>query len=324
MLYLGIDVGNFDTKSQNTVIPSGYEGPFTSKPPIAKQYLMYNGNYYIPTTTRFPYLKDKTTNERALFLTLMSIGSELIYKFSKVKSDEQPRTKEEIQYMISSVTEIALGVGLPPNHYTSKFVSKLITYYNNYMQEGISFEYNGFIFNFSLKNCKVYPQGGAGAVCINKITSFPAYFIVDIGGYTVDTIFFENNTPSGKWSSKEKGIITLYDDIIDKVAMEHDMTIDARNIESVLKEEKNILSAEVKETIKSMTQHHADTILNTLKESGIEFKAYPCLFMGGGSLLLKPYIIKNPLISKEGIHFISDNKANAIGYARLLKADLKK
>ena len=77
MFYLGIDVGNYDTKSQHTTTPSGYDGPTPEKPLLAEEYLCYNGQYYVSTTTRFAYEKDKTRNERALILTLFAIANEI-------------------------------------------------------------------------------------------------------------------------------------------------------------------------------------------------------------------------------------------------------
>lgn len=316
---IGVDVGNYDTKSQNTVIPSGYDGPYTAKPPIAQNYLMYDGKYYLPRSTRFAYQKDKTTSDRALLLTLMSIANEIIFTASKVDKDSKPKRPEEIQSAISTVKTVSLAVGLPPSHYTKTRVMNLIGYYEKYMKNGIEFIYNDYKFNFYMDKCNVLPQGGAGAMLVNKITKYPSYYIIDIGGYTVDTIFYVDYTTAEKWSSKEKGILTLIEEIIDRVTMEHDVTLDARLIEAVLKGENTIIPDAAKKTIYEMTKSYCDSIINILKESGIEFKAYPCLFMGGGSMLLKEFILNNPLINKDGIHFVNDNKANAIGYYKSLK-----
>ena len=60
-----------------------------------------------------------------------------------------------------------------------------------------------------------------------------------------------------------------------------------------------------------------------LRQQKIMFDSHPCLFVGGGSIQLMPYIIKNPLIKKETCLFIKDAKANAKGYARLIKAEME-
>ena len=323
MKYFGIDIGNHSTKSKNTVITSGFEGPYNAKPTIADKYLLFQDKYYIPSTTILAYQKDKTTNERAIVLALMSIAEEIIYTCSKVKKNSPPLSKSEVQAKIDKYNKIALGIGLPPTHYTESQVKKNIDYFNLYMGNGISFVYADYKFNLKLEVCRVYPQAGAGAINATRIASFPSYFVIDIGGYTVDTIFFEDGKPSGHWSSKEKGVLTLYKSIIDTCTMEFEITLDSRIIETVLKGGQTILEDDVKETIFQRTKQHAEDIINTLKESGIEFKAYPCFFMGGGSLLLKKYIETNPIISKNGLFFIEDTKANAAGYTIFIKDEIQ-
>ena len=76
MYIAGIDVGNYDTKTQNTSIPSGYTGPLTEKP-IGDEYLKFNGKYYVPSFERFAYEKDKTRTERCIILSLFALANEI-------------------------------------------------------------------------------------------------------------------------------------------------------------------------------------------------------------------------------------------------------
>lgn len=319
MLYLGIDVGNSDTKSENTTFPSGYEGPYSSRPAIVNEYLELNGKYFIPTTDRLFYLKDKTADDRCIVLTLMAIAKELINKYSKPENS----TKESVQESISRVTEIALGAGLPMAHYKKNYIDDLIAYYIGYMGKHIEFSYDGYQFSFRMSVCKVYPQGGAAAVCkANKIAaSFNTYYVIDIGGYTVDVALIENGVPSKKRLSLELGIITLYDSIIEKVQTECDISIDSDVVQSVLKGEKTILPDKAINIITELTNKHANTILNALRQQKILFDSHPSLFVGGGSVLLKGAILKNPMIKKDAVQFITDTRANAKAYARLLKME---
>lgn len=70
-----------------------------------------------------------------------------------------------------------------------------------------------------------------------------------------------------------------------------------------------------------MSQKHANEVINALRQRKIMFDSHPVLFVGGGSILLKKYILDNPLIKKEATQFIMDPKANAKGYKRLVYAD---
>lgn len=320
MIYLGIDVGNFDTKSQNTTMPSGYEGPYYQRPMLSSHFIKFENQYYIPSEQRLYYLQDKTKDGRALILTLISIANELIYKFGK-SGDTTP---ENIQKGISSVTEIALGVGLPVSHYKKNFIDDLIQFYTERMGNGISFIYDGYSFNFSMRFCRVYPQGGAAAACKqNKFSKiYNTYYIFDIGGYTIDIAMFKNGVPTKDKISLEMGIMILYDNIIEKINQNFDLSIDANVIQDVLSNEPTTLNDDVKSFIKTMSEKHASDIINKLRQLKIMFDAYPCLFIGGGSLLLKPYILKNPIINKEATQFIHDTRANAKGYARLIKSEL--
>lgn len=317
MYYLGIDVGNSDTKSANTTFVSGYEGPFTNKPLMANHVLSYNGKYYAPSINQLYYLKDKTSDERALILTLISIAKELISRFEK----KENATHEMIQSYIDTVKVIGLGVGLPVSHYKATYIDNLITYYTSYMGNGIHFEYDNYSFQFEMKLCEVYPQGGAavfGKSCrISK--EYKYFYVCDIGGYTLDVCLFMNGVPCKDRISLDMGIIIMYDEIISRVSMDCDIDIDYNIIKDVLNNEKTVLKPDAVAIIHEMTEKHANNIVNALKQKKIMLDSYPTIFFGGGSNLLKPFLLANPLISKETSCFISDTRANAKGYERLIK-----
>lgn len=320
MLYLGIDVGNFDTKSQNTTVASGYEGPLDTKPMIANHVLEFNGKFYTPSIERLYYVQDKTSDERGIVLVLISIAMELIHRYGKNSA-----SKAEIQDSIFKVSAIALGVGLPVSHYKKMHIDKLVNYYSDYMSNQIAFTYDGYKFLFQMKHICVYPQGGAAAMCDgNKIaTTYKTYYVIDIGGYTVDVAQFKDGMVSKDVFTLELGIIILYDSIIDKVYKDTDTYIDYDIIESVLDEEKTILSENVISIINAMASKHAVTIINALRQKNVKFDSYPCLFVGGGSLRLQKYILENSLIKRDFTQFIKDTRANAKGYARLIRDDIR-
>lgn len=317
MVYLGIDVGNSDTKSANTTFVSGYEGPFTNKPLMANHILFYNGKYYSPSITQLYYLKDKTSDERALVLTLISIAKELISRFEK----KENATHEMIQSCIDTVKVIGLGVGLPVAHYKATLIENLINYYADYMGNGIHFEYDNYTFQFEMKLCEVYPQGGAAVFSKScRFTKeYNAFYVVDIGGYTVDVSLFKNGIPCKDRISLDMGVIIMYDNIVSRISMDCDIDIDYNIILDVLNSEKTVLKPDAVAIIQEMTAKHANNIINALRQKKIMFDSYPTIYFGGGSNLLKPFILANPLIRRETSCFISDTRANAKGYERLIK-----
>ena len=54
-----------------------------------------------------------------------------------------------------------------------------------------------------------------------------------------------------------------------------------------------------------------------------DLRAATVIFMGGGSILLKPYILNALVTNKEFVDFIEEDKANAIGYEMIARDQLK-
>lgn len=312
--YIGIDDGNFDTKSKNTTNPNGYT-THNELPPMVKEYLKYDGRYYVPNEDRFNYMEDKTASDRGLILSLFGIAKELIARADK--SDSQ------IQEYITSVDRIVLGAGLPPLHWKKHEEKK--QYYYKYMKDGITFEYKGFLFSFKLSFCEIYPQDYAAIITNAKdkwISENSVVYGCDIGGGTLDIVKVVNGKPiMTQCMTENLGIIWMYKSIVSKVKLEHDVSVKTSDIENVLNGKRTLLSDQVKTSIMREVQMWVDEkIIGTIVQSGINLDTEVAVFIGGGSLLLKPYITKNKTIKH--IHFLSDQNAvhaNAIGYEKLVK-----
>jgi plasmid segregation protein ParM len=151
----------------------------------------------------------------------------------------------------------------------------------------------------------------------------PRIFIVDVGGYTTDILLLKNGKLDFQYCrSLESGIITMNNEIIRKVNALHDMTIDDEHISDVLSGRETILPADVIETITSSTKKHADNILNQLRELQVDLRSNPAIFVGGGSILLRPFFENSHLIAKAS--FVESPNANAIGYEMLGKAQMNR
>ena len=314
---IGVDVGNFATKSSSTSFTSGYN--VSTKKPIVKQdYLYFKDKYFIFDGTVFKYQKDKTKDERAIVLTLASIAKELLSIVEKRKCNNG------IQYELDQISGIHLGVGLPPLH-CATLGEKTKKYYEKYFENGIKFEYNDFKFNLKLGRCAVFPQDYSAAIAYKKdgkdnVKSYKSYVCIDIGGYTVDIILIKNGKPIIAQSASESlGIIKMYDAINNDIEQNSSLgiSISYDMMESVLKEEQTILPADVIEIIKNGARNWILQIINTCEQRDIEFSVYPVLFIGGGSLLLKKYIKESNVFVK--YEFIPTPNANANGYKLLIK-----
>ena len=70
-----------------------------------------------------------------------------------------------------------------------------------------------------------------------------------------------------------------------------------------------------------MVKNYAAGILDKLRELQVDLRATPAIFIGGGAALFRPFIEESPQVVKAD--FISDPKANAIGFGMLATAQLR-
>ena len=310
-MIIGIDVGNSDVKSVRTQTPSGFL-KHGKKPFGCYSWIMYYGEYYVPSNERFPYRQDKTQDDDCLILTLFAIAKEIIARFA----EQGIRESEALQTAINKVDVIQLGVGLPPAHFAT-LRDRMIAYYRKHMDNGISFSYNGYQFCFRTNEVFCFPQDYVAAVTSknNRISEkFQNYVAVDIGGYTVDVVQINNKKPEGRQKSMPLGIFRFYDMVIDTCMNETGLTLTKTNVETVLRRQPNVIPQDCLTVIHEQAERWVEDIINKLSEAGYELRTMPCLFIGGGAHLLKPYIEKNRLLSF--FDFIDDIHANAAGYEK--------
>ena len=163
----------------------------------------------------------------------------------------------------------------------------------------------------------VFPQAYAAVIPQSSLViNTLRIFIVDIGGYTTDVLLLRNGKPDMQFCrSLETGIITMNNEIIRKVNSLHDMKIEDEHISAVLSGKETILPQDVKDTILSATRLHAKDILDQLRELQVDLRSNPAVFVGGGSILLRPFIENSHQVAKAD--FITSTNANAIGYDML-------
>ena len=163
----------------------------------------------------------------------------------------------------------------------------------------------------------VFPQAFAAVVpSSSKIVNTLRVFVIDIGGYTTDVLLLKNGKPDLQLCrSLETGIITMNNEIIRKVSALHDMLIEDEHISAVLTGKNTILPDEVKQRICGATKLHANNILNQLRELQVDLRSNPAIFIGGGSILLRPFLEQSSLVAKAD--FVDNPNANALGFEML-------
>ena len=288
-MLLSVDHGNYAIKTPFFSFISGLS-EHTSCPPLADELLEYGGRFWTLSGKRISYMRDKTQDDRFFILTLFALS------------------------------QIDLAVGLPPEHY-GVLKDRFANYFKR--KDPIRFVYHDRPYMIAINHVLVFPQAYAAVIPNSDLVVKTArLFLVDIGGYTTDVLLLRYGKPDLQFCrSLESGIITMNNEIIRKVNSLHDLLIDDERISAVLSGQDTILPSEVQKTITDATHLHANNILNQLRELQIDLRSNPVVFIGGGSLLLKPFIVNSPLVAKA--EFIDSPSANAQGYQMLAEAYFK-
>lgn len=318
-LKIGVDIGNYDTKTQSTITPSSFS-KYKTEPLMASEVLTFNGSYYIPTTKRDNQEKDKTKDDYALIMTLFAVAKEVI---SQIHIKE---SSQDIQKEVDEVKSISLAEGLPVGYY-SELSKKLQSYFLDVFQNGVSFAYKGdltkmqnVVFNLKVENIGIYPQDITG-VALNQSLSIPKtyddYYIVGMGGGTIDIIPMKDKLPQvPECVSIPKGTTEMYKEMSTYLQQNGFGEKDYQLIEKVLAGKNTIVPIDEQLVMREYVETFTDKLVDDLTHRGLKLLDYPTVFIGGGALLLRPYLSKNKAFRK--VEFVESVNANAYYYSKAI------
>lgn len=301
-LMIPIDHGNRNMKTEQSIFTSGLVE--SERRPALGEYLFYRDRYYALTEQRIPYMRDKTMDERFFILTLFAIAMEAEKK--RISND--------------GILQVELPVGLPPKHYGALY-KKFGEYFINRGEQ--QFTYKGLPYRVQIEDVAVFPQDYAAAMTVYpQIKEFNKVLTVDIGGFTLDYLLIRGGKPDlSVCESLEMGVITLYNKVISRISSEYDILLEEADVDSIIRKEKTDYDEQVVKTVREMTRTYVDDLLGTLRERGQDLKTGCVVFIGGGAILLKPYLEKSDKIGR--CIFIDDIYANAKGYGLLYQIQKK-
>lgn len=296
---VSVDHGNRNIKTANMIFTTGLN-VLDKRPARGEKYLKCDGKYYTLSEKRIPYQRDKTQDYRFFILTLFAIVMEL---------------EKREQIFPEDVVQIELPIGLPPKHY-----AELCEKYEAFFQANgkvMELDYCGKIYHICIKDCRAFMQDlAAMATITNEIKEVPKAVGVDIGGYTVDYLLMRFGQPDLKMcDSMEKGVITMYNEIISSVNSEYDMLLEETDIDSIIRGQSAYYDKDVVHMVENMVQDFVRDLLNSIRERGIDPKTTYVIFIGGGALILKRFLEKADRLGK--FVFLEDPKVNAKGYGIL-------
>lgn len=322
---VGVDVGNSRTKSAHTEFISGYT-QYEHEQLLANKCLCYNGKYYAETLdSPFPYVEDKRENNQCLILTLISIAREIIWR---IKDSGRCANQEMMQEEIKKYDKLNLAVGLPPGHFTQ--AQDMKEFYLKALEGTTTFKYGKYEFSFTTNKVAIYAQGLSAAVVstdVNKNLAIPRnnakYYVFDIGGYTFDMIPIIAGEPdSANIHSEPLGVRPICEKIAGHIQTTMGHTYDEYIIENVIREGQNkntvtYVPEDVKKEILNYAQMYANRLVDKAIQCGFTVNYNPVLYVGGGSMLLKPFLQNNKKVGYA--EWIESSNANAIAYEEYMK-----
>jgi len=297
---ISIDHGNRFIKSQNFAFPSSYMES-GHLPSIGGDVLKHSGKNYTLVDQNLPVLNDKTESERYFILTLFAVGKEL--------------AKEAETLCKHDHIKIDLLIGLPLQHYEA-YKDKFERYFANRF-EIIRFELNGKPYSIEFTSAHAYPQAYAAAItAYEKLKESNIVNIVDVGGFTVDCLQLNKFKPNMTLcTSLYWGVNTLFQSINDQMRSMGSSEISNSIIEGILKKDPADLlqySERRINAINAAAENHADRMLAEIAQKNFDLIEDTTVFMGGGSILLKEFILQADRAKKP--IFVDDIHANANGY----------
>ena len=110
-------------------------------------------------------------------------------------------------------------------------------------------------------------------------------------------------------------MIRCLDEISEQIRRNLGLSMTAAQIESVLRCDSNRVNEDAKRIIRQQADAYVARLLSAITESGLDARAMPAIFLGGGAALLKRHVsaadgLFHPII-------LDDVSLNAKGYERL-------
>lgn len=302
LIIIGVDHGYAAMKTAHFSFPTGLV-EYEHEPYTQKDVLEYGGKYYVVGSARQPLQRDKTRTEDYYLLTLAAIAKELDYRG------------------MERTAEVLLAAGLPLTSFgrdKKKF--------RDYLLRGgkpVCFRYEGRDYTVHLADVMLFPQGYAAVLTQTELLDEPSVIVADIGGWTVDLMRLDNRIPNAATCrSLELGMIRCLDEISEQIRRGLDLSMTAAQIESVLRGDASHVNEDAKKIIYQEAERYTKRLLSAIAESGLDVRAMPAVFLGGGATLLKHHASAADGLCRPII--LDDVCLNAKGYERLTERMSKK
>ena len=297
VIVIGVDHGYAAMKTVHFSFPTGLV-EYEHEPYTQKDVLEYNGRYYVVGSGRQPLQRDKTQTEDYYLLTLAAIAKELEHRGAE------------------HTASVHLAAGLPLTSFGRDKKSFRSYLYRD--GSAIPFRYEGQDYTVTIQEVSLFPQGYAAVLTQTELLDEPSVIVADIGGWTVDLMRLDNRLPNAATCrSLELGMIRCIDEIGEQVRRALGLSLTAAQIECALRGDVSSLPDEAKSIIHAQADLYVQNLLSAITECGLDTRAMPAIFMGGGAALLKRRVSATNGLCRPVI--LDDASLNAKRYERLVR-----
>ncbi|NBD25627.1 ParM/StbA family protein [Paenibacillus glycinis] len=221
-----------------------------------------------------------------------------------------------------ALANIALAVNIPLSIYKNELQKTAFSDFIMRNGDIIAISYNNKPFAFRISTLLLLPEG-LGPI-YSEIHQYrdKRLLIVDIGSLNVNFQEFNNLIPVyEKMITSDHGVATLRGKIADQLTTRYGVSISDSDVEAVYRDKYLYLNgekqSESKEIVEKLTLNHVKEILNFARSRKLSFANTELVCVGGGSLLLKDYI----LTEYPAAFIPSDPQwANALSFLVILEA----
>ena len=289
---IGIDHGYYAIKTRHFSFPAGIS-EYSHEPYTLQNTLEYGGKFYVCGTGRQPILRNKMENDNYYLLTLAAIAKEIKQRGEKTECS------------------VKLAAGLPLAGFGRE--KKPFREYLLRSSQPVCFKFEGIAYKITIEDVKLFPQGySAIAIHPELIQNEPSVLLMDIGGWTVDLMRLDNGIPNASTCrSLELGMIRCLDEIAEQVRRSLNLSLTSVQIENVLRGSPDSMDDRVKAIIQREAGIYAKRILSAIAEAGLDCRAMPVVFLGGGAGLMKRYLPQGSVLRPV---ILDDDKLNAQAY----------
>ena len=296
-IIIGIDHGYAAMKTAHCSFPTGLVA-YTHEPYSSDHVLEYDGQFYVIGSGRQALQKDKTATESYYLLTLAAIAMELEAR------------------KLPGEAEVILAAGLPLTSFGRD--KKAFRQYLLRDSKPIDFRYEGRPYRITIRDVQLFPQGYSAVIWQPEMLEQPSVIVADIGGWTVDLMRLDNRLPNAATCrSLEWGMIRCIDEISEQVRRVLGLSLTTAQIECVLRGDASSLPDEAKGIIHAQADLYVQNLLSTITECGLDTRAMPTIFIGGGAALMKRRVSATNGLCRPVI--LDDVSLNAKGYERLVR-----